>query len=98
LRDEESVRDWRLRVFERAADRLRLSGRLRTVAKHYFLCDQVKDVSRRAKMREGTLKRTLVALHACLRTRSRPEFLHAIYAAALGSPDIPPDIAEAIRK
>jgi DNA-binding NarL/FixJ family response regulator len=72
-------RDPRVVIFERAAKRLGLSGRLRTVAWHYFLGTPLKQICRTLEMPEGTLRTILHRLHGRLRTSNRPEFVHGIY-------------------
>lgn len=93
-----SLREWRLRVFERAAKRLKLSGRMLKVGRAYFLSDRVKDVRGEANACEGTTKLDLVALRALLGARSRAEYIHAIYPFGVVPSDIPPDVPKAIRK
>ncbi len=66
-------------VFERAAERLKLTGRRREIGKHYFLGRSGKETRCLAKVPEGTMKRDLVSLHGLLGTSSRAEFVHRIY-------------------
>ncbi|MCK6461345.1 MAG: hypothetical protein L6Q95_15795 [Planctomycetes bacterium] len=72
-------RDLRIVVFERAARRLRLTGRLRAVAWHYFQGTPMKQICRALEMPEGTLKALLNRLHGRLGTTGRPGFVHGIY-------------------
>jgi DNA-binding NarL/FixJ family response regulator len=74
-------RDPRTVVFERAAKRLGLTGRLRAVAWHYFLGTPLKQICRVLEMPEGTLRTILNRLHGRLGTTSRPEFVHGIYGS-----------------
>lgn len=71
--------DPRIAVFERAAKRLKLSGRRREIGRHYFLGRPVKEIRRVAKVPEGTMKRDILWLHARLESGNRAEFVHRIY-------------------
>jgi hypothetical protein len=71
-------------VFDRAAERLKLSGRRRVVGFLYFVGRTGKEMRHAAKVTEGTMKRDLVFLHGLLRTSNRAEFVHRIYEIANG--------------
>jgi DNA-binding NarL/FixJ family response regulator len=66
-------------VFDRAAERLRLSGRRREIGWLYFRGEPVKAIRLAVKITEGTMKREFVSLHALSGTSNRAEFVHRIY-------------------
>jgi hypothetical protein len=66
-------------IFERAAKRLKLSGRRREIGRHYFLGMPVKEIRCVTKVPEGTMKRDILWLHARVESGNRAEFVHRIY-------------------
>lgn len=69
-------------VFDRAAERLKLSGRRREIGWLYFRGEKGTAICLAVKITVGTMKRELVALHGRLGTSNRAEFLHCIYENA----------------